>query len=190
MSQARAGEAGAPRIRAHFIRFGHWPADERSRNFVTGEREAGVSVYRAQPCASGWQAVVPEMNLCDDCPYCGGRNSDRCAACEGTGKIDELDRQAVTEPMDSYDSRSRDHRRGLLPAFLVTGRLVGTGHDGEPLLREIRELRQLEPEDLVPPVQRGGFDSAMMDPCSGCARCGTEQSKPRSRRKAAKGRHK
>ena len=185
MSQARAGEAGAPRIRAHFIRFGHWPADERSRNFVTGERETGVSVYRAQPCASGWQAVVPEMNLSDDCPYCGGRNSDRCAACEGTGKIDELDRQAVTEPMDSYDNRSRDHRRGLIPAFLVTGRLVGAGHDGEPLLREVRELRQLEPGDLEVPLQQGGFDAAMLDPCDGCALCAAGRVKGRRARRGS-----
>lgn len=171
MSRARPGEAGPPRLRAHFIRFGLWPADERSRNFVTGEREEGVSVYYAEPCAAGWRAVVPEMNFCDLCPYCGGENPDRCPACDGTGKMDESDQQDVTEPMDSYDSRSRDHRLGVTPAFLVTGRLVGAGHDGEPLLREVRELRQLEPEDLGAPVQRGGFNSAMMDPCPGCAHC-------------------
>lgn len=179
VSRARPPGAGPPRARAHFVRFGLWPADERSRNFVTGKREDGVSVYYAEPHFSGWQAVVPEMNFYDGCPYCGGVDAERCEACGGTGKMDELDWQASTEPMDSYNSRSRDHRRGLTPAFLVTGRLVGVGHDGEPLLCEVRELRQLEPEDLARPIQRGGFDSVMMELCSGCARCSSRRNKGR-----------
>lgn len=76
-----------------FLRYGIWEC--RSLNFCTGEREIGISVYRAK---------VSDGAVClDDIP----------------------------------DSRYVNELRSRF-VFPVTGSVVGTGSDGEPLLRNVK----------------------------------------------------
>lgn len=80
-----------------FIRFGRWSSDDcRSRNWATGEKEKGLSVYLAK-FVDG--VVIPDEEDLDICIRVVGRL-----------------------------------------CFPVTGRIVGTGSDGEPLLRGVRVL--------------------------------------------------
>lgn len=164
----RRSEGSGP---AHFIRFGHWPTNERSQNNVTGDYEGGVSVYLAQPHNKGWQAMVPSIDTDDSCRSCWGEDTMSCEQCGGTGKLDHQDMMEVTDPMDTYRGLSRQHSAGQTPAFLVSGELAGVGHDGEPLLRNVRQLHQLAPHQLAQP----GFDSQNFDSwsniCPGCANC-------------------
>ena len=86
-----------------YLRFGKWPENERSQNFITGDRERGVSVFGMEP--SG----LPESpNLIDTFPY---RMSDHLSS---------------THADD--------------PLYLVQGRPVGEGYDGEPLIQDITRL--------------------------------------------------
>jgi hypothetical protein len=112
-----------------YLRFGKWPADERSINHVEGWREHGVSAYdlhRGRP-------VVPG----DEIGYGEGGNDTH----------------------EELLGRLRDFRRGQHPAYLVKGTMVGTGHDGEPLLQGIHSVREWQPEPHhLHPAWRVGID--------------------------------
>jgi GNAT superfamily N-acetyltransferase len=103
----------------HFVRFGEWHPSETSRNYAEGYREAGVSVYDAVPTGRQVKVVLP------------------------TGGLDEINTEA------DLHARVRQFREGTLAAFLVTGEVVGTGGDGEPLIQRIKVVGVLAPTDIV-----------------------------------------
>jgi len=120
----------APAIRAnlpyftgdYFVRFGKWPENERSRNWlVRGEEvyEKGVSAYNAifSPHTGRWMLETVDH-----------------AATAGT--MQEL----------LYGDR---------PIYLVQGDIVGEGTDGEPVLRNVRLVKELQKKDFLVP---GMFD--------------------------------
>ena len=106
-----------------YLRLGDWPEDERSMNHATGWKEEGVSVY--------------EMNH--------------------IGHPLDPDPGGESESGDTYgDMMNRFHRsrRGgdwtdspADRAHIVTGEMVGVGHDGEPVLNNVRKVGNY-PHDL------------------------------------------
>lgn len=80
-----------------YLRIGAWHPSEQSRNYATGDIEAGVSVYDLD---GQGRPIAPDGEWAED---------------------DLRDRLASDEPK-----------------WLVEGDLVGEGHDGEPLLQNIR----------------------------------------------------
>lgn len=106
-----------------YIRFGDIPEGERSGS-SKGVTEAGVSVYEARPVHGQWEVIAPDTY---------------------TGKL------GLSELMDDlfHDYATDDPRVGR-PVYLVTGRVVGHGSDGEPLLRDVEIEDQLEYWNLVP----------------------------------------
>jgi ribosomal protein S18 acetylase RimI-like enzyme len=104
----------------YYIRFGLIPRNERSINHITGEREDGVSVYRM----------------------------------DTTGMPIDPDPEWFMEGHSGQDSREHiedrilEVRRTDSPAFVVKGtERTTTGHDGEPLLRDIEVLAEWDPRE-------------------------------------------
>ncbi len=111
---------------SYYIRFGMWPQNERSRNWLVRDRvelEKGVSVYHASYDLEG----------------------DRWA-------IDaSVDEAAISGTMQSLIYGSR-------PIFLVQGtELKNDGADGEPLLHNVKLIKQLNKKEVYCP---GIFDPA------------------------------
>lgn len=109
-----------PRSRPHppvYVRFGDWHPSERSRNYRTGDIEAGVSVVdtRWDRKNRQWDLQVDDSDGLAD--TLGGHFNERCRKLEEDRRVD--------------------------PIWLVTGELVGVGGDGEPLLRSVRKVRRL-----------------------------------------------
>jgi len=103
----------------HYIRFGNWPTDERSRVgerirlfggglYQGGDYEAGVSVYSAFWDAHKQRWSIPTLGINTYLPT-----------------LDEL-------------------FHGSSPVFLVTGDEIGIGTDGEPLLINLQLIQQIE----------------------------------------------
>ena len=102
----------------YFIRFGEIPADERSRIHRNGELivgiECGVSVYDAVKIRGEWKAVLP--NPCTECT------------------VDTMHGILL----------SNVNNESTKKAYIVTGDIVGYGSDGEPLIRNIRVVEELD----------------------------------------------
>ena len=99
-----------------YLRFGNWPANERSRNNVTGELEDGVSVYELYPHTN--EPMDPDPHW--ESP--GAEWAD-----------------------DGRRNRMREFHQGKLTGFHVSGRETGPrGHDGEPLLWKVQHERVWE----------------------------------------------
>lgn len=117
--------AAAPKLDwlqgTYFIRFGKWPVDERSVNFLSDKdqdgnhsKEKGVSVFNAS------------YDLQDDRWELGA----------------DVDEAAISGTMGSLMAGHR-------PRYLVQGtELRATGADGEPLLRNVKLICEL-PRDMV-----------------------------------------
>lgn len=88
-----------------FVRFGKWSRNWRSRNFITGEKEKGLSVYNAI--------------LKDGIVYLIGDDWSMNPA---------------------LTAKACAHLLSGRLAFVVTGKVVGQGSDGEPLLVGVRLL--------------------------------------------------
>lgn len=113
-----------------YLRFGDWPSDERSQNHVTGWKEEGVSAYDTK----GGHYLEPE-------------DPDPDMLREG-GEYDEYGTNDTLEEMKNRRQRALRHpdqpsNRG----HIVKGSMVGVGHDGEPLLRNVREVGEW-PKDI------------------------------------------
>ena len=87
-----------------YIRFGRLPKNGKSKNYATGEYEAGVSCYSA------------EWDIIDGCYRRGA---------EG------LDGAAITYLIKGAD------------IYLVTGREIGKGSDGEPIIEDAKIVATL-----------------------------------------------
>ena len=118
--------------RKQYVRFGEWPEDERSQVYVTDtpQKEGGVSVYPAR-----WNNEQGKWEV--------------KAASYGIGTHDP------EYTLSNYADRMKS---GDIPVFLVDGELVRNemgnpqvGHDGEPLLRNVRKLKELSCEDIFVP---------------------------------------
>lgn len=120
-----------------YLRFGHWPEDERSGNNVTGFKEEGVSTYelnhRGEP-----KDPDPDFS----------RGHEHDSSCEPDCDLDwDNDDYGndTREEMDSRVNRAEWNRRNGrdLPGetgHLVKGKFVGFGHDAEPLLNNVRRV--------------------------------------------------
>jgi len=99
-----------------YLRYGKWPENERSNNFATGTREKGVSVYPLE--------------------HHGGTPLNW----DDNGELDAhtFKYLRTADPMQKLLVRLQPDLEH--PRFLVQGREVGEGHDGEPLLRGVSPL--------------------------------------------------
>lgn len=122
---------------AVYLRFGHWPKDERSANNITGFREDGVSVYdldhRGEP-----KDPDPDMNR-------GHYHDEHCEPdCDLDTDNDDYGNDTLEEMQGRVHRAERDRANGRhSPAnvpHLVKGDMVGIGHDGEPLLRNVKRV--------------------------------------------------
>lgn len=120
-----------------YLRFGDWPADERSRNNVTGRKEDGVSVYDLDRDGD------PED---PDPGYERGHHHDE--SCDPDCDLDWENDDYGNDPGEEMDGRIRRAERGRRTgddrrsdtAHLVRGDMVSLGHDAEPLLRNVRRV--------------------------------------------------
>jgi hypothetical protein len=121
-----------------YLRFGHWPENERSSNNVTGYPEEGVSVYdldhEGEPMDPdpGWERGHHEHD-----ESCG----DDCDIPE----FDEDYGNDTGEEMRGRADRAEKNRRygrdlASETGHLLKGDMVGIGHDGEPLLNNVRRV--------------------------------------------------
>lgn len=121
-----------------YLRFGHWPENERSSNNVTGFPEEGVSVYdldhEGEPMDPdpGWERGhhVHDEGCGEDCDI---------------PEFDEDYGNDTGEEMRGRAGRAEKNRRygrdlSSETGHLVKGDMVGIGHDGEPLLNNVRRV--------------------------------------------------
>jgi hypothetical protein len=122
---------------AVYLRFGDWPKNERSHNNVTGHPEEGVSVYDLDHEGN---PVDPDASLdrwhqhdssCE--PYC---DLDQWNDEYGNDTRDEMNGRVDRAERNRYNGRDLASDTG----HLVKGTMVGVGHDGEPLLNNVRRV--------------------------------------------------
>jgi hypothetical protein len=99
-----------------YVRFGDWPEDERSQNHAAGWKEEGVSVYDLDNHMGAPQDPDPDWQS-DGAEWAKDGMHNRMTAALGSG-------------------RWTPHTRG----HIVKGDVVGTGWDGEPLLRNVKKV--------------------------------------------------
>lgn len=164
-----------------YLRFGHWPEDERSENYVTGGREEGVSVYDLDHKG---EPMDPDPH------YSRGHEHDE--HCEPDCDLDWNNSEFgndTHEEMNGRVSRAEKGRRNNydLPhqvGHLVKGKMTGIGHDGEPLLNNVRRVgdwidhrhhfiptaephhfaRGTDDEDYEPPEEHPGITHTASSP--------------------------
>lgn len=120
-----------------YLRFGHWPDDERSHNNVTGYKEEGVSVYDLDhqghpldPDSSFSRGHEHDEHCEPDCDM-HLDNEDY-----GNDTREEMEGRAHRAERNRYNGVDRPSETG----HLVRGEMVGIGHDGEPLLRKVKRV--------------------------------------------------
>lgn len=120
-----------------YLRFGHWPKDERSQNGVTGHREEGVSVYDLDHHG---EPMDPDPHMSR-----GHEHDEYCEPdCDmhldnddyGNDTREEMHGRVHRAERNRYNGADRNGETG----HLVKGDMVGFGHDGEPLLRNVRRV--------------------------------------------------
>jgi hypothetical protein len=110
-----------------YVRFGKWRPDETSFNYAAGGVEAGVSVFEAVPQGDRFRVLLDDEHDPD------GRQLDTLLG--------------WAERISSQSRRDVE----LSPIFIVSGNYVGVGYDGEPLLRELEVVREIDLGDLLAP---------------------------------------
>ena len=106
--------------RIRYVRFGGIPASGRSKNHLTDEEEAGVSVYEALYRNGKYQILLPKM------------------ASHSVGTLGMCFN--VAQGLYAYTDQALS---------LVTGKFVGYGSDGEPLLQNCKIVRQLFNDQVI-----------------------------------------
>lgn len=120
-----------------YLRFGHWPKNERSDNGVTGHPEEGVSVYDLNKQGD---PEDPDAGL--------NRWHEHSHSCEPDCDLDQWNEEYGNDTGDEMrgrvDRAERARRSGVdrkgEVGHLVKGKMVGIGHDGEPLLQKVRRV--------------------------------------------------
>lgn len=142
-----------------YIRFGDWPKDERSLNHAQGGKEEGVSVYHMQgphaepedpdPHGSRYDYDVEghrEMHIDTHGTDEGFDPEDYGDAIRSNDTGAEMRGRRMSAYRDAtWDGRSFYGHEEQKPAFrghFVKGDLVGSGHDDEPLLHNVRNVGQ------------------------------------------------
>lgn len=120
-----------------YLRFGDWPADERSTNNVTGAKEEGVSVYDLDhhghpkdPDPDYSRGHEHDEYCDDDC------NMDDFNDEYGNDTLEEMQGRVHRAERRRYNGN--DHPSET--AHLVQGHMAGIGHDGEPLLNNVKRV--------------------------------------------------
>jgi 8-oxo-dGTP pyrophosphatase MutT (NUDIX family) len=120
-----------------YLRFGDWSDDERSHNNVTGFKEDGVSVYDLDHHGNP-KDPDPDFN----------RGHEHDEHCEPDCDLDSWNDDYGNDTREEMEGRVRRaernrangyHRPGEEP-HLVKGDMVSIGHDGEPLLNNVRRV--------------------------------------------------
>lgn len=130
----RTYEGAHPQV---YLRFGKWPEDERSHNNVMGWKEDGVSVYDLDHHG---EPKDPDEHM--------GRWHEHDESCGPECDLDSYNEDYGNDTGE--EMRGRVHRaernryngtdRISDTGHLVTGDEVGVGHDGEPLLRNVKRV--------------------------------------------------
>jgi len=121
-----------------YLRFGDWPADEQSYNGALGRHEDGVSVYELDDHGEprdpdpGWKRGLHE-------------HGEHCGEDCDVPRFDPDYGNDTGEEMSGRVSRAEKNRRTGedvrgQTGHLVTGDVVGFGHDDEPLLHNVRRV--------------------------------------------------
>lgn len=131
----RTYEGAHPQV---YLRFGKWPEDERSHNNVMGWKEDGVSVYDLDHQG---EPKDPDAGM--------SRWHDHDESCGPDCDLDSYNEEfASNDTGDEMRGRVRRAERNRArgsenpsdTGHLVTGHEVGVGHDGEPLLRNVKRV--------------------------------------------------
>lgn len=121
-----------------YLRFGHWPENERSHNNVTGHPEDGVSVYDLD---HNGDPMDPDPDL--------SRGHEHDESCEPDCDLDSWNDDYGNDTLEEMNGRvqraEQARRRGASGSHpdvghLVKGDMIGIGHDGEPLLNNVRRV--------------------------------------------------
>lgn len=99
-----------------YIRFGDWPADERSMNHIEGWKESGVSAYEADKHGNPVNPD-PDFELAHD-PH--------------ESMMDRMQRARRAHMTGDDSPTERGH--------IVSGEMIGMGADYEPLIRNVQRL--------------------------------------------------
>lgn len=110
-----------------YVRIGTWHPSETSRNYATGNIEAGVSVFDAVKTNGKYRILLDHKHDPD------GRLADTLS-----GLVAEIKRKA------SY-ALSGD------PIYLVRGTHVGIGYDGDTLFKDLVIDAEITADDLLAP---------------------------------------
>jgi 8-oxo-dGTP diphosphatase len=122
-----------------YLRFGHWPEDERSFSPAGGYHEEGVSVYdldrHGNPAIDhGLDRGHVHDDECDvdefgTCQYNGEPEPDNDPREEMQGRVAGAER-----------NRHYGNDKPGMTGHLVRGEMSGVGYDGEPLLKSVRRV--------------------------------------------------
>jgi hypothetical protein len=120
-----------------YLRFGHWPKNERSANGVTGHPEDGVSVYDLDHKG---EPMDPDPNL--------SRGHEHDESCDPDCDLDSWNEDYGNDTREEMNGRvyraekaranGHDYRGEV--GHLVKGKMTGIGHDGEPLLNNVKRV--------------------------------------------------
>lgn len=122
-----------------YLRFGSWPENERSQNNVTGYPEEGVSVYDLD---HNGDPMDPDPGMDrgrhEHDEYCG-------EDCDLPEFDEDYGNDTGQEMRDRTHRAQRARNQGVSSSHpdvghLVKGDMVGIGHDGEPLLKNVRRV--------------------------------------------------
>jgi hypothetical protein len=97
-----------------YVRFGGIPENERSRNYLTKEYEAGVSVYEALERDGKYQILLPK-----------------------------LDPVSIATLGNCYNTAQGLWGKENNPLYLIEGDFIGYGSDGEPLLKNCKIIKRI-----------------------------------------------
>jgi hypothetical protein len=121
-----------------YVRFGDWPADERSMNHITGHREEGVSVYELDKHGDPMDPDY-DMDRGEHSEGCGG--PEHCDLWEHDPDNTEMHDDTAEMLRDHISDMRRGHNaRPDRRAHLVQGELTGFGHDDEPVIQKVKKV--------------------------------------------------
>jgi 8-oxo-dGTP pyrophosphatase MutT (NUDIX family) len=130
----RTYEGAHPQV---YLRFGAWPKDERSHNNVTGFKEEGVSVYDLDHHGDPKDPDEHMGRWHEHDESCGPEcDLDSYNEDYGNDTGEEMRGRVHRAERNRYNGTDRPSETG----HLVTGDEVGVGHDGEPLLNNVKRV--------------------------------------------------
>lgn len=120
-----------------YLRFGDWSKDERSHNNVTGFKEEGISTYDLDHHG---EPMDPDPHFSR-----GHQHDESCDEdCQMHLDNEDYGNDTLEEMQGRVHRAEQGRRRGVdrpsERAHLVKGEMAGIGHDGEPLLRNVRRV--------------------------------------------------